>query len=143
MVPATYYIVGEKGMGPGVDTSYLPLAPQDTFPADPSGNTMKLINMWNEGRSNPETSPERIAIGKEMFQIHDEEIYRVHTVGFSGSSRGVYINRNNVKNQPFYESREHYGGHAWVYFFEDGIDNLNHPGNKSKYSESLSFIGGN
>ena len=128
---------------PRPDPSYLPLAPAENFAADPSGNIMKARNLWEEARNYDGISPERIAIGKELFQIQDEEQYQICTIAFAGIQRGIFINRNNVKNQPYYESREHFGGHGWVYYFEDGIDNLNHPDNKSKYSQSVSFVGGN
>ena len=92
--------------------------------------------------SSPQDSPglHLPSPGEELFRIHCEEMYQIPTVAFTGSSRGIFLNRNNVKNQPFHESREHYGTHTLVYFFEDGMDNLNHPGNKSKYSKNVSFI---
>ena len=133
--------LGDEGMSPEPDPSFLPLAPKGNFPADPSGNQMRLLKLWQQGREHPQYSPERIAIGKEIFTINDQQQWVIATVGFTGDARGVFLNRNNVKNQATTHIRDHYGFTAWTYFFEDGIDNLNHPENRSKYSESVGFVG--
>ena len=134
--------LGQKGTPPKPDPSFLPLAPPDTFPSDTSGSLKRLIAMWNDGRGHAMYSPERIEIGKELFRINAEEQRSIATVAFTGSFRGTFLNRNNVKNQPQTHFTDHYGYNAWTYYFEDGIDNINHHGNKSKYSKSVGFVGG-
>jgi len=134
-------LLGEKGMAPGPDPSYLPLAPADTFPADVSGNLMVLIDTWQDGRAYERLSPDRIKLGKDIFRINADEMYMVGTVSFTGSSRGVYLNRNNVRNQPTTHFHDHYGYYAWTFYFEDGIDNINHQDAKSKMYKSVSYIG--
>jgi peptide/nickel transport system substrate-binding protein len=144
----TYYETGgEKGMGPGPDPSYLPLAPADTFPIDVSGNLMKLVELWQEGRAYPAYAPRRIEIGKELFTIYGEELYTIPVAGFTGVFRGIFINRNNMQNQAKTHVRDHNGFQAWAYFFEGstadsrGKDNLAHPENNSGI-RSFSFLGG-
>jgi mRNA deadenylase 3'-5' endonuclease subunit Ccr4 len=63
-------------------------------------------------------------------------------VAFTGSRRGIYLNTNATKNQAITHIRDHYGFTGWAYYFEDGIDYINHPGRKSEYSSSVSFVGG-
>jgi len=138
---------GENGMGKGPDPSYLPLAPADTFAIDVSGNLSKLIDMWQEGRAYPAYDPRRIAIGKEIFTIYGDELYTLPVAGFTGIFRGIFINRNNMKNQAVTHIRDHNGFHAWAYYFDggtpetQGMDNMNHPENRSTF-KSFSFLGG-
>ena len=131
---------GKKGMGPGSDPSFLPVAPASNFPADPSGNLKKLIDLWEEGRTYSQVSPERIKLGKEIYQIHVDEQYFVSTVAFTGSRRGVQLHRNNFRNVPETAVRDTYGFWRETYFFEDGSDNLHHIGNKSTLHKSTSFL---
>ena len=133
---------GAKGMSKDTDSDYLPLAPEDTFPADTSGNMQKLNQLWKEGRAYKYSDPRRIEIGKQMFDIFAEEQYAIPTVGFTATIRGIFLNRNNVYNQPKTHIRDHNGFHAWTYFFEDGKDNYHHIDNRSKVSKSYSFMGG-
>ena len=135
---------GEQGMAPtGPDPNWLPLAPEGTFPADPSGNMKRLMELEQQGLAYTRLHPRRIEIGKELFRINTEELYTISTVGFTGSRRGVYLNRNNVRNQPRTHIRDQHGFVATAtYYFEDGMDNLHHPGNRSKRYKSWSFLGG-
>ena len=144
----TYYeTAGEKGMAPGPDPSFLPLAPADTFPIDVSGNLMKLVELWQEGRGYPAYHPRRIELGKELFTVYGEELYTIPVAGFTGVFRGIFINRNNMLNQAKTHVRDHNGFQAWTYYFEGstadtrGMDNLAHPDNKSGIA-SFSFLGG-
>ena len=145
----TYYETGGRGgMAPGPDRSYLPLAPANTFPIDPSRNLMKLVELWQEGRAYPAYHPERIRIGKELFTIYGEELYSIPVAGFTGIFRGIFINRNNMLNQPITHIRDHNGFQAWTYYFDGGTaesrgkDNYHHPSNRSN-RQSESFIGRN
>ena len=135
---------GEQGMAPtGPDPNWLPLAPEGTFPADPSGNMKRLMEVQQQGLAYTLLHPGRIEIGKELFRINTEELYTISTVGFTGSRRGVYLNRNNVRNQPRTHIRDQHGFVATAtYYFEEGMDNLHHPGNRSKRYKSWSFLGG-
>ena len=133
---------GQRGMGRGEDKEYLPLAPKDTFPADTSGNIGRLIDMWQDGRGYPAHHPKRIELGKQLFTISALELYNLPTVGFTGTRRGIFLNRNNVRNQPRTHIRDLNGFHAWAYFFEGGQDNLHHPDNVSAVHKSESFMGG-
>jgi len=137
-----YETKGTKGMGKGVNTAYLPLAPANTYAADTSGNISKLIDLWNQGRAYSMYSPDRVNIGKQMFVIHAQEKYNLGTLGFTGTFRGVFLNRNNMLGQPMTHVRDHTGFAVWLYWFEDGMDNMHHSDNKSKTQTSWSFIGG-
>ena len=124
------------------DPNWLPLAPEGTFPADPSGNMKRLMEVQQQGLAYTLLHPGRIEIGKELFRINTEELYTISTVGFTGSRRGVYLNRNNVRNQPRTHIRDQHGFVATAtYYFEEGMDNLHHPGNRSKRYKSWSFLG--
>ena len=136
-----YETKGKEGQGPGPDPSFLPLAPPENFPADPSGNIEKLYNVYQEGRAFSRLSPERIAKGKEIFAINGLAIYQVGTVSYTGNFRGIFLNRNNVRNQPTTHFQDHYGYYAWTYYFEDGTDNLNHQGNRSQKYKGANYIG--
>ena len=133
---------GAKGMAKDPDPEYLPLAPEDAFPADATGNLGKLNELWKEGRAYKYSDPRRIEIGKQMFDIFAQEQYAIPTVGFTATIRGIFLNRNNVHNQPKTHIRDHNGFHAWTYFFEGGKDNYHNLGNRSSVKKSYSFMGG-
>ena len=133
---------GARGMKPGANDEYLPLAPKGAFPADTSGNISKLIDLWQEGRGYPAYDPRRIEIGKQLYTIAAEELYALPTVAFTGTRRGIFLNRNNVRNQPRTHIRDHNGFHAWTYFFEGGKDNMHNSENRSAFNTSESFLGG-
>jgi peptide/nickel transport system substrate-binding protein len=138
---------GEKGMGKDANPAYLPLAPAGNYPADVSGNLNKLVEMWQEGRAYPGYHPERVRIAKEMFTIYGDELYALPVAGFTGIFRGIFLNRNNMRNQPVTHIRDHNGFHTWAYYFDGGtpesrgMDNLHHTENRSTF-KSFSFIGG-
>jgi peptide/nickel transport system substrate-binding protein len=132
---------GQSGMAPGVDTSYLPLAPADTWAIDTSGNVKKMVEMWQSGKAYPQYHPERISRGKSIFEINAEEMYIIPTVAFTGTRRGVFLNRNNMLNQPRTHVRDHNGFGAFTYYFIGGKDNYHHPDNRSGLP-SYSFLGG-
>ena len=131
---------GREGMAPGPDPNFLPLAPPENFAADPSGNIKKLADLWFGGRQHPQFSPGRSEAGKEIYRINAEEKYISGTVAFTGIARGVAVKRNNMRNVPKTHIRDHFGFMSWNYAFEDGQDNLNNPGNRSKKYRSVSFF---
>jgi len=131
---------GEEGMAPGPDPSYLPLAPAENWAADPSGSIMELYNLWQDARAHERLSPGRIEKGSSLFRIGAMESYVIGTLGFVGNFRGVYLNRNNVRNQPITHFVDHYGYYSWTFYLEDGIDNF-HEGNRSKLYSSKSYVG--
>jgi hypothetical protein len=135
-----YYSAGKSGMAKGVDTDFLPLAPEAGFPADPDGGLESANDLWQSGRAYPKLDPKRIEIGKEIFTTMAGNKYFIGTVAFSGTRRGVYFQRNNFRNVPITHSRDQFGFWRETYFFEDGKDNYNHPGNKSRKFKSVSFL---
>ena len=137
-----YQTSGEKGMAPGADPSYMPLAPAGNFPADPSGNIMKLENLWQQGRNFSMYSPRRLEIGKEIFGLHATEKFDIPMIAFTGVRRGIAVVRNNFRNVPQTHVRDCWGFWRETYYFEDGVDNFHHPGNRSKRYTSTTFFGG-
>ena len=138
-----YQTSGEQGMAPtGPDPAYMPLAPEGNFPADPSGNIMKLENLWQQGRNFSMYSPDRLRIGKEIFGLHATEKFDIPMIGFTGVRRGIAVVRNNFRNVPQTHVRDCWGFWRETYYFEDGVDNFHHPGNKSKRYTSTTFFGG-
>ena len=137
-----YQTSGEQGMAPGPDPSYMPLAPSGNFPADPSGNIMKLENLWQQGRNFSMYSPKRLEIGKEIFGLHATEKFDIPMIAFTGVRRGIAVVRNNFRNVPQTHVRDCWGFWRETYYFEDGVDNFHHPGNRSTRYTSTTFFGG-
>jgi peptide/nickel transport system substrate-binding protein len=139
-----YVSGGTSGMAPsGPDPAYLPLSPAGkSFPADATGNLMRANELWQQGRGFPKLDPERIRIGKEIFKIMAEEKYFINTVAFSGTRRGVVFQRNNFRNVPVTHTRDQFGFWRETYYFEEGIDNFSHDGNRSRKYKSVAFLGG-
>jgi peptide/nickel transport system substrate-binding protein len=116
---------GERGLAPGPDARYLPVAPDPAgFPSDAGGGLQALIDLWAEGLSYPTYHPERIRLGKETFITTAQEKFNIGTVGFSGSFRGIALNRNNFNNVPETNARDTWGFQLQTYSFIDGKDNL-------------------
>ena len=129
---------GRDGMGPtGPDPKMLPLAPEGTYPADTTGLMMELEGKWLEGRGYRRLDPRRIELGKEIFRANVEAKYGW---GVIASTPQIRIKRNNFRNIPDKsQARGWAGGWPETYYFEDGIDNINHPANRSKLYKSTSF----
>jgi len=129
-------------MIPGeADSSYLPIAPSNTWAADPNGAWDELWTLHSEGNAMAPNDPRHIANGKQMYEIAIDQQYWINTVNFV--PRTIFIKRNNFRNV----SRHCFCNYALgmahqVYYFEDGIDNENNPGNKSKRYKSESFLTG-
>ena len=137
-----YNSSGQQGMAPGADPSYMPAAPADNFPADPSGDIMKLENLWQEGRNFSLYNPKRLEIGKEIYGLHATEKIDIPMLAFTGVRRGIAVVRNNFRNVPQTHVRDCWGFWRETYYFEDGVDNFHHPGNKSQRYKSTTFFGG-
>ena len=126
-------------MAPGTDASFLPLAPADAFPADHAGWFNELYDDTIAGFANSTFDPRRVELGKDMYRNHAENLLAVHVSAFSNAHIGIFLNRNNMRGQPFTHAQDHNGHTGWAYFFDNGQDNFNHPGNRSQYCESWSF----
>ena len=139
-----YATRGQEGMAPtGGDDAYTDAkgnkAPSGTYPADISGNMMKLQELVTDGFVVALLSPKRIELGKELFKINSQEKYKNGGVAFAGLFRALKIKRNNMRNVPRNWSPA--GGHPieWFYF-EDGLGNVENPGNRSKKYKSVNFL---
>ena len=130
---------GEIGMGPtGPDNAFLPLAPAGTYPADVSGNLRGLEPMFQEARSLKALDPRQVQVAKDMNVILQDMKWMFGTVSHIGR---IYMKRNNMLNPPVQAAgqRGNQGDWAELYFFEDGVDNVSNPGNRSKAYKSTSF----
>ncbi len=140
-----YYATrGEEGMPPtGPDAKYTDvygmMAPDGTYPADISGHMLRLQELITEGWTVSLLSPARVAAGQELFRINSEQKYKIGGVAYAGLFRALKVKRNNMRNVP--KNWSPAGGHPveWFYF-EDGIDNLNNPGNRSKKFGTVNFL---
>jgi ABC-type transport system substrate-binding protein len=135
---------GEEGMAPtGGDALYQDIygrmAPDGTYPADISGDMLRLQEMYAEGQIVSLLSPKRVQLGKEMFKINSENQMKIGGVGYAGLFfRSLKMKRNNVRNVP--KNWSPVGGHPMEWFyFEDGIDNLHNPGNTAKRFRTVNF----
>jgi peptide/nickel transport system substrate-binding protein len=136
-----YYTGGEEGCKPsGPDPKYTDvygnMAPAGTYAQDISGTLKRYQELHKEGASLSNFDPRRIEIGSEFYKLGAEFQYHYGTVGFGPVSVGIW--RNNLRNVPPCCSGRGMGEVAQQYF-EDGIDNVNHPGNRSKKYKSFSF----
>jgi hypothetical protein len=136
---------GEKGMAPtGGDQSFTDaygnMAPADSYPADISGMIVHLQGLWAEGQSVSTLSPERVGLGREIFRLIAEEKFLDGGIAFA-SDTDLRIHRTNFRNIPKNWTEGQGGvGRYETYFFEDGKDNLNNPGNKAKNYKNVSFL---
>jgi ABC-type transport system substrate-binding protein len=141
---------GEGGQAPtGPDPNILPLSVDGTWPQDTNGVLMQLWNMSKEGQQFPSAHPEAVRIAHEMQKLATEQQYAHSSICCSPAGGwGIVMKRNNFLNVPkhaisFWGGYVHHTG--WLqtqYFFEDGLDNQNNPGNRSKRFKSESFLTG-
>ena len=135
---------GEEGMPPtGPDPKYQDIygtmAPDGTYPADISGDMLMIQEQYAEGQVHSMLSPRRVELGKSMFRTNAENQMKIGGLAYAGLFRSLKIKRNNMRNVP--KNWSPAGGHPMEWFyFEDGIDNLNHPGNRSKRYSSVNFL---
>ena len=115
---------GAEGMAPGPNPAFMPAAPPNNYAADPSGSLKMLQDIYVQGRSLPRFSPERVELGKQIFQTNVEEKYTLGTIGFTATRRGVMVNRKNFRNVPELHIRDKYGFWTETYYFENGIGNF-------------------
>ena len=131
---------GKQGHGPTANSAYLPTAPAGAYPEDSSGTIKKVMDLFKTAKSNPPGSDARIAAGKEINSLWMEQAFTLGTVQGASGDRDVYMKRNNFRNPPILaRARGFYGAWAETYYFEDGKDNVNNPGNRSKKYKSTSF----
>jgi len=135
---------GEEGMAPtGGDALYQDIygnmAPDGTYPADITGDMLKLQEMYADGQVVSMLSPLRVELGKGMFRINSENQLKMGGLGYAGLFRALKLKRNNLRNVP--KNWSPAGGHPveW-YYFEGGIDNMNNPGNKAKNYKTVNFL---
>jgi len=137
---------GKEGMAPsGGDPIYQDAygnqAPAGNYAADITGNIAKMQDMWRTGlQTGPLLDPTRVEMGKEYWRISADEKYNIGYLAFGGIFRGMTIKRNNHRNIPKNHVALESKGILGSYYFEDGIDNMNHPGNKSKKYKSVHFL---
>ena len=144
MAIAKYYRTqGDEGMAPGSDPAYLPMAAPNQFPADHQGWFQSLYEDTIAGYAYQTFDPRRVDLGKKMYRNHAENMLAVHISAFSNAHIGIFLNRNNMRNQPFTHAQDHNGHTGWAYYFDGGRDNYNNPGNRSQFCTSWAFnLGG-
>jgi len=135
---STYFITGGKeGPDPNVpDTSYLPLAPKGNFAMDPNGTLRRMQELFTEGAAYTAMDPRRIQVAKDIWKITAEEKYLIGLIGFSGA---ITMKRNNMRNVPK-QRQSGFVLYDMTFYFEDGIDNMNNPGNRSKKYKSENYF---
>ena len=137
---------GEKGMAPtGGDTIYMDaygnLAEAGNYPADITGNIMEMQDIWRTGiQTGPVLHPDRVEMGKEFWRVRAEEKYNIGYLAFMGIFRGMTMKRNNLRNVPKNHVALEAKGILGAYYFEDGLDNINNPGNRSQKYKSVHFL---
>jgi peptide/nickel transport system substrate-binding protein len=131
---------GAEGMQQVADASFLPIAADGTWAADTAGDYKSMKATRDAGFDYTVNHPERIRLAKEMLAVSVTEKYHIGIVGFAPSSVGV--KRNNFRNVPKGHEPQRVGFRTEMYYFEDGIDNLSNPGNKSRAYKSESFLTG-
>jgi peptide/nickel transport system substrate-binding protein len=137
---------GEKGMAPtGGDSLYMDaygnMAASGNYPADITGNIKRQQDIWRTGiQTGPVLHPERVEMGKEFWRISAEEKYNIGYLAFMGIVRGMTKKRNNLRNVPKNHVALEAKGILGAYYFEDGLDNINNPGNRSQKYKSVHFL---
>ena len=127
-------------MNPGeADSTWLPIAPAHTWKADAGGDFWRMWEQYQTYIEFPRTDPRNIEAGKEIYRLTVENQYGLSTVAFTPNR--MVIKRNNFRNVSKH-STDGYANNSAVYYFEDGTDNANNPGNRSKRFKSESFLTG-
>ncbi len=129
-----------EGMSIGPSPDFLPQAPADTFPADASGKLRYMQDLWTEGRGIAQFSARRVELGKDIYRTVAESKYHIGGLAFTGIFRGMRMRRNNVRNTPKNHFPSGFGGTREAFYFEDGIDNINNEGNRSRKYTSVHFL---
>jgi peptide/nickel transport system substrate-binding protein len=139
-----YATRGREGMGvtgadPQYKDSYGNMSPQHTYPADITGDMFRLQELIDKGWTVSMLSPERIELGKELFRVNADEKYKIGGLAYAGLFRALALKRNNMRNVPKNWSPASTHPIEWFYF-EDGIDNVSHAGNRSARYKSVNFL---
>jgi len=135
-----YFTGGEEGCAPtGGDPAFTDIfgnmAPAGTYPTDLLGDLIKIQNLIKEGNAIPFHDPRRKEVGQEVYKLNIIGKHRMHTIAFAVFS--IVIWRNNLRNIPVCCVGSY--GDTSIQYFEDGMDNINNPGNRSKKYKSYSF----
>lgn len=137
---------GQSGMpptggSPMYQDAYGNMAPDGTYPADITGNIQRMQDIWRQGiQTGPVLHPERVEMGKEFWRISAEEKYNIGYLAFMGIVRGMTMKRNNLRNVPKNHVALEAKGILGAYYFEDGLDNINNQGNRSRKYKSVHFL---
>jgi len=107
-----------------VSDIWLPKAPDNTYPADPTGTIAWMQDNWVDGWGLAQYSPERIAIGKEIHRIHGEQKFMLSVAAHTGAMIGLVLNKNNFMNAPETHMGSQEGFYGELYYFVDGKDNI-------------------
>ena len=77
-------------------------APDDPKYANPEGEfpLQRLIELYDQGKTHPIGSPERIEIGKEVYRIHANEVITLSTVGSTPLMKGTFVKKTNFMGVP-------------------------------------------
>ncbi len=134
---------GSEGMAKtGPDPAYQPSAPAGTWPADSDGILSQLGETLTAGQNYELLHPTRVAEGKKYFELGAEYKFNIGLVHFAPAFRGIMLKRNNFRNVVKHQNWDAIGFSMYQTYFEDGMDNMNNPGNKSKKYKSESFLTG-
>ena len=134
---------GSEGMAKtGPDPAYQPSAPAGTWPADSDGILSQLGETLTAGQNYELLHPTRVAEGKKYFELGTEYKFNIGLVHFAPAFRGIMLKRNNFRNVVKHQNWDAIGFSMYQTYFEDGMDNMNNPGNKSKKYKSESFLTG-
>ena len=98
-----------------------------------------MQGIWSDGRQIAQFSPNRIEFGKEIYRTVADNKFHIGGLAFTGIFRGIRMRRNNVRNTPKNHFPSGLGGTNEAFYFEDGVDNANHHGNRSKRYRSVHF----
>ena len=101
---------------------------------------LRLQELITDGWTVSLLSPARMAKpGRSCSASTPKQKYKIGGLAYAGLFSALKIKRNNMRNVP--KNWSPAGGHPveWFYF-EDGIDNLNNPGNRSKKYGTVNFL---
>jgi hypothetical protein len=135
-----YFTGGEEGCAPtGPDPEFTDvfgkMAPAGAYAADISGILTRQQELLTEGKAVSFFDPRRKEIGMELFRSNIENMFLLNAVGFHPFQINIW--RTNVRNVPRFSIGSY--GETAIQYFEDGKDNMNNPGNRSKAYKPWSF----
>jgi len=111
-----YYDTGGAKGEPGDSPKYA--NPEGEFPL------LTLQLLFDEGKTHPLGSPERIRVGQEIYKIHTKEMYVLPTVGSTPLMKGTFVTKDNFKGAPEFTrsgtALHNQGPMPETYYFEGG-----------------------